>query len=193
MCLDFSSYTPVWRRLSAVNYRPVFYRFLSWVLPAFFSQRCWFQTLRCHQQSCVISVVVCSVQLQQPGAMSPTFSTFSTFSSPRIYFPPHEPTVKRARAHTDAVLSASRVFKLFIFSSIAFTELCSNSCRVIYYKSFIVNRVVFSKLSLFLVSPSPVCPVRLSRAVCGHRTDALGTLVLTTRVNNISRPVVEVF
>lgn len=36
-----------------------------------------------------------------------------------LIFFSHEPTVKRARAHTDAVPSASCVFKLFIFRGIA--------------------------------------------------------------------------
>lgn len=66
-----------------------------------------------------------------------------------LFISSHQPTVKRARTHTDAVLYAGRVFKLFIFSSIAFTELCSNTSRVIYYEeSFIVNQCRFSECVL---------------------------------------------
>lgn len=97
---------------------------------------------------CRISVVICTVSLSHLSSPAP-MTSFLTLSSQDIFFFFHEPTVKRARAHTDAVLYVSRVFKLFIFWSIAFTELCSNSSRVIYYdKNFIVNRVVF-RLYLF--------------------------------------------
>lgn len=74
-----------------------------------------------------VSVVICTVKLPkqfsalilQPREPAPSPAPlFLTLSSLDIYFSfvfvLQEPTVKRARAHTDAALYVSRVFELFI-------------------------------------------------------------------------------
>lgn len=46
-------------------------------------------------------------------------------------------------------LSVSRLFKLFIFWGIAFTELCSNSNRIIYYDKWHCEIVLFLQIVFF--------------------------------------------
>lgn len=77
---------------------------------------------------------------------------------------------KRARTHTDAVVYVSRVFMLFIVWSIAFTELCSNRCRFIYYdENFHCESCLFFKVvPPVLVSSSTVCPSVPSTSAALH-------------------------
>lgn len=79
---------------------------------------------------------------------------------------------KRARTHTDAVVYVSRVFMLFIVWSIAFTELCSNRCRFIYYdENFHCESCRFfqscTSCPRFILDRLSVCPVHLSSTACG--------------------------
>lgn len=110
----------------------------------------------------------------------------------------HKPTVKRARTHTDAVVYVSRVFMLFIVWSIAFTKLCSNRCRFIYYdKNFHCESCRFSKLYLLsLFGPRP--SVRLSRPPQQHcmwlmngRSESLSSR--EEGFNTLSKCIVEIF
>ncbi len=159
----------------------------------FRSQLCSFQTLKRHPESfshvCRPAGFCChlyckafwAVQRLDPAAQQAcpiTSSSFLTFLSLLdIYFFSlcfcfsRSQLWKRARAHTDAVLYVSRVFKLFILSSIAFSELCSNMRRVIYYHTdFSLWIVLFSSctLSCFILDRLSRRPLR---TVSLHRSD----------------------
>lgn len=98
-----------------------------------------------------------------------------------FYFFFNEPTVKRARQHWCSSVRQPRIFKLFIFWSVAFTELCSNSCRVIYYKNVFCESCCFQIVLfclLFLVSHlRPSCPPPEALRVANQRM-AVRTLCL---------------
>lgn len=111
--------------------------------------------------------------VQRLESCSITSSMFPSSSCLHIYFSFVFPTSqlwKRARTHTDAVVYVSRVFMLFIVWSIAFTELCSNRCRFIYYDENFHCEIVsffFKVVPPVLVSSATVCPVHLSSTACG--------------------------
>lgn len=136
-----------------------------------------------------ISSVLCSFHVSAVRRLDPAALLDYQLSVFLFIFVLHEPTVKRATAHTDAVLYVSRVFKLFIFWSIAFTELCSNSSGVIYYydENFIVTIVVFG---LFLFP----CFIlgRLSTSAAPHVADQR-TPSVNWRVNKVRKPLAEIF
>lgn len=114
-----------------------------------------------------------TLSVQRLESRSITSSMFpSSFPSAYLFllrFPTSQ-LWKRARTHTDAVVYVSRVFMLFIVWSIAFTELCSNRCRFIYYdENFHCESCLFFKVvPPVLVSSSTVCPSVPSTSAALH-------------------------
>lgn len=94
----------------------------------------------------------------------------------------------------------SAVYLSYLFSEVLlFTELCSNSSRIIYYdENLIVNRVVFQIVPRPLSSfhPRPSVLFHLSSTACGLLMDAgenRSFPPVWRGVNKISRLVVEIF